>query len=84
MNEKDTLLSRITTAKFILDETALFLDTHPDCQRALDFYKKYLDIYKEAVAEYSEKYGMLSHDGYMGQSSWQWTEGPWPWEYKEG
>lgn len=84
MNEKDTLLSRIAASEFILVETALFLDTHPDCQRALDYYKKYLDIYKTAAAEYSEKYGMLSPDGYAGQNRWQWVDGPWPWEYKEG
>ena len=34
--------------------------------------------------EYAQKYGMLTHGDYNGQTSWQWTEGPWPWEYKEG
>ena len=83
MNEKKMLLSRIATCDFVLTETALFLDTHPDCTEALAFYKKHLDMRKKAAEEYAEKFGMLCHEDYMGQNTWQWTEGPWPWEYEE-
>ena len=83
MNEQKKLLSRIATCDFILTETALFLDTHPDCSEALDFYRKHLDMRKKATEEYTEKFGMLRHEDYMGQNKWQWTEGPWPWEYEE-
>ena len=37
----------------------------------------------EIVGEYAEKFGMLCQKDYMGQNTWQWTEGPWPWEYEE-
>lgn len=84
MNEQKILLSRIATCDFILSETSLFLDTHPECTEALDFYKKHLEMRKTAADEYSEKYGMLRQEDYVGQNSWQWIEGPWPWEYKEG
>lgn len=84
MNEQKILLSRIATCDFILSETSLFLDTHPECTEALDFYKKHLEMRKTAADEYSEKYGMLRQEDYAGQNSWQWIEGPWPWEYKEG
>ena len=67
MEDKKSLLMRIMTCDFILAETALFLDSHPNCADALAFY-----------------YGMLTHADYAGQANWQWTEGPWPWEYKEG
>ena len=83
MNEKKTLLSRIATCDFILAETALFLDTHPNCAEALAFYKKHLEMRKKAAEEYAEKFGMLRHEDYDGQNTWQWTEGPWPWEYEE-
>ena len=83
MNEQKTLLSRIATCDFILAETAMFLDTHPNCTEALGFYKKHLEMRKKAAEEYSEKFGMLRHEDYAGQTSWQWTEGPWPWEYEE-
>ena len=83
MNEQKKLLSRIATCDFILTETALFLDTHPDCSEALDFYRKHLEMRKKAAEEYTEKYGMLRHEDYIGQNKWQWTEGPWPWEFEE-
>ncbi len=83
MNEQKNLLSRIATCDFVLTETALFLDTHPDCAEALAFYKKHLEMRKKAAEEYAEKFGMLRHEDYNGQNSWQWTEGPWPWEYEE-
>ncbi|MBQ7874416.1 MAG: spore coat protein CotJB [Oscillospiraceae bacterium] len=83
MNEQKALLSRIMTCDFILTETALFLDTHPDCADALAFYKKHLEMRKNAAEEYARKFGMLQHHDYSGQNTWQWTEGPWPWEYEE-
>lgn len=83
MNEQKTLLSRIATCDFALTETAIFLDTHPNCAEALAFYKKHLDMRKKAEEEYTEKFGMLCHKDYNGQNTWQWTEGPWPWEYEE-
>ena len=84
MNERKTLLSRIATCDFILYETALFLDTHPNCKDALDYYQKHLEMRKSAEEEYTKKFGMLKHSDYNGQNNWQWTEGPWPWEYEEG
>ena len=84
MDEKKTLFSRIVSCDFILTETALFLDTHPDCADAMAFYQKYLDMRKKASEEYAKKYGMLCHSDFSGETNWQWTEGPWPWEYKEG
>ena len=83
MNEQKKLLSRIATCDFILTETALFLDTHPDCSEALDFYKKHLEMRRKAAEKYAEKFGMLRHEDYIGQNKWQWTEGPWPWEFEE-
>ena len=83
MNEKKMLLSRIATCDFVLTETALFLDTHPECAEALAFYKKHLEMRKKAAEEYTEKFGMLRHEDYIGQNKWQWTEGPWPWEFEE-
>ena len=38
---------------------------------------------KKAEEEYTEKFGMLCHKDYNSQKTWQWTEGPWPWEYEE-
>ena len=42
MDDKKSLLMRIMTCDFILTETALFLDSHPNCADALAFYQKHL------------------------------------------
>lgn len=83
MNEQKTLLSRIAICDFVLTETALFLDTHPDCAEALAFYAKHLEMKKKAEEEYTRRFGMLKHCDYRDQDTWQWVEGPWPWEYEE-
>ena len=55
MDDRKALLSRIVTCDFILAETALFLDTHPDCADALAFYQKHLELRKAAAEEYAKK-----------------------------
>ena len=77
------LMDIITKVSFAMDDTRLFLDTHPECAEALAFYKKHLEMRKKAAEEYSEIFGMLRHEDYTGQNCWQWTEGSWPWEYEE-
>ena len=66
MDDKKSLLMRIITCDFILTETALFLDSHPNCADALAFYQKHLAMRKAAAEEYAQKYGMLTHGDYNG------------------
>ena len=80
---KKELMDKINQYSFAMNEANLFLDTHPDCTEALSYYKKHLEMRKKAAEEYAEKFGMLRHEDYSGQNTWQWTEGPWPWENEE-
>lgn len=79
-DDREKLLQRIKVCSFVLVETAMYLDTHPDDQLALDHYKKYQLLEREAHTEYVEKYGPLTHSDYDGGSRWNWVDGPWPWE----
>lgn len=38
--DKKSLMKIITQTSFALDDTRLFLDTHPNCQEAIMFYNK--------------------------------------------
>lgn len=38
--DKKSLMKIITQASFALDDTRLFLDTHPNCQEAILYYNK--------------------------------------------
>ncbi len=81
MTEKKKLLMTIQQYSFVLYETALYLDTHPTCKDALDYFNMYNLKLKEAVCEYETKYGPLTIHGQSDANVWQWVCEPWPWEY---
>ncbi len=66
---------------FVLDEARLFLDTHPKSQPALDYYRKYSELYRDAVAEYEAACGPLTANSEASSAgdSWRWIDGGWPW-----
>ena len=41
MNERQRLLNKIKKYDFSLKELNLYLDTHPDCRRALALFNNY-------------------------------------------
>ena len=75
---KEELMRKIQNLSFVKTEAELFLDTHPDCRSALDFYYKTVEELDAAMTEYQNKYGPLTADAVMGDK-WTWIDGPWPW-----
>ena len=73
------LLRKVQALSFAKVETELYLDTHPDSQQALNYYRKILDELDVAMTEYQNKYGPLFAEGVVGDR-WTWVEGAWPWE----
>ncbi|MBP3377372.1 MAG: spore coat protein CotJB [Clostridia bacterium] len=80
MNEQKKLLKLIQNYSFVVTETVLYLDTHPNCRAALRHYHKYRKLYKDAVACYEEKYGPLTMYTNESADCWKWVSEPWPWE----
>lgn len=80
MNEKNALMKKIKQYDFALKELNLYLDTHPNCRRALALFKKYNDMRKKAVDEYTAKYGPIRPDQNNDDQHWSWIDDPWPWE----
>ena len=80
MNNRETLLKRLQICDFTLTEVALFLDTHPDHQEALEYYQKYLALREEALQEYVKRFGSITQADQKNSTSWEWVKGPWPWE----
>jgi len=83
LSEKSVLLKKIQMYDFCLTEVSLYLDTHPTCINALEYFKKYNDMKKTACAEYAEKYGPLSISAVNNTQNWTWVSAPWPWERGE-
>ena len=81
MTNRALCLKKIQIIDFVLNDTALYLDTHPNCKEALEYYNKYLEMRKSAVKEYVNLFGPLEQtDADMCGGAWKWAEGPWPWE----
>lgn len=81
MTNRSLYLKKIQIIDFVLNDTALYLDTHPNCAEAIEYYNKYSEMRKVAVKEYVNLFGPLEQtDANMCGGTWKWAEGPWPWE----
>ncbi|NLT08058.1 MAG: spore coat protein CotJB [Ruminococcus sp.] len=80
MNEKKMLLMKIKKYDFALKELNLYLDTHPNCRRALSLFKQYKQLREKAMSEFVSKFGPISPEDSNDSSHWTWVDDPWPWE----
>ena len=81
-NEREIMLKRLQVCDFALNDAALYLDTRPDDQQALDFFQKYQSLRARTLQEYTSRFGPITHLDYAG-GRWVWTDNPWPW-HKSG
>lgn len=79
-NDRTAALKYVDSVSLAALESALFLDTHPDCTEAMESFNHYNNKRMQAVSEYSRKFGplTLSQAGY--HKTWEWVNQPWPWE----
>ena len=73
------LLEQIRALSFVKVELELYLDTHPRCRTALDYYYQTIEALKRLTEEYENNYGPLTAAGTVSQEHWTWTDTPWPW-----
>ncbi len=74
------LYEKIRSLGFVKAELELYLDTHPDCRTALDYYYKTLAELKKLTDEYQNTVGPLTAMGVTDTERWTWVDGPWPWQ----
>ena len=77
--DKEALMRQIMEAGFAMDDVVLFLDTHPENQDALRYYKAVRDMRDQSMAAYESQFGPLRYTDVMS-SSWDWVTEKWPWE----
>ena len=78
--EGQAMLERIRSLSFVKAELELYLDTHPRCRVALDYYYQTVDALTKLTDEYQAKYGPLTAMGSTGNEEWAWIKEPWPWQ----
>ena len=79
-NTRMCALKKLMEYDFTLYDLALYLDTHPFDEDALEVYQ---DLSKEAIKlreNYEAKYGPLMQKEAACDCEWKWINNPWPWE----
>ena len=71
------MINEIKSLDFAIIELSLYLDTHPNDQRALCMHKEYCKQVKDLKDKYQKIYGPLTI--YYPCNKWRWLEEPWPW-----
>lgn len=64
--------------RFAIIELGLYLDTHPDDEKALAMHNDYAKKFKMISDQYQKVYGPLTN--MYPCKKWRWLEQPWPWE----
>ena len=72
------MIENIRCLDFAINELALYLDTHPDDEKALCLHRKYCKEAKELKDKYQKVFGPLTIN--FPCNKWRWIEEPWPWE----
>jgi len=73
-------LDTLRALDFSIQETVLFLDAYPDCCEALNYYHHLIEQRAQLMKSYEAECTPLSIYGNRSHSSWDWVNGPWPWE----
>ena len=73
-------LKMLRAIDFAIQETVLFLDAYPDHKQALQYYHQLIEHRKMLMEKYEKTCGPLTMYGNQSRTSWDWVEGPWPWE----
>ena len=76
----DTPLSQMQTLSFVIQELALYLDTHREDTEALELYRAYQELREKIAKQYAAHCGPLNHM-MKGEGPYRWLDDPWPWEY---
>lgn len=76
------LLTYLNEVSFVVSDMLLYLDTHPEDQKALEFCREHISLRSQALKEYASRFGPLTIDTAddNASASWSWVETPWPWE----
>ncbi|MBO5088244.1 MAG: spore coat protein CotJB [Lachnospiraceae bacterium] len=83
-NERERMMTELSTISFAINDLTLYLDTHPKCQNGLSLLKELLKKRLELLADFADKFYPLTQismiTGDKDAECYGWGEGPAPWE----
>ena len=78
-----SLIDEIRQLSFVKAELELYLDTHPECQVALDYYTKTVEALNSRIEKYEGSVEPIYATGAVGEDGWRWVKGSWPWQMND-
>ena len=72
------MIMKIRELAFASGDLGLYLDTHPEDERALQLHKKYSGELMKLKEEYQKMYGSLTM--HNPSDRWSWIDEPMPWQ----
>lgn len=76
---RDELLKCLTALDFMAVDLALYLDTHPHDDDAINKYNETVDEADKYRLMYEANYGPLCSYRSASRNKWSWINNPWPW-----
>lgn len=80
MNKKEQMLRDIGIVDFTLVELMLFLDTHANDRKAMEYFKHYSKVKLQMEMEFSKTFFPLKKEFADCDREWEWAIAPLPWE----
>lgn len=75
---REEMAKQLKCYRFAIIELGLYLDTHPDDEKAICLHKEYCNKFEDLADKYQRIYGPLTI--MFPCNKWRWLEEPWPWE----
>lgn len=75
---REELMKQLMAYKFAINDMSLFLNTHPEDERALRYHNEYVCEFNKIKDEYEREFGPITFETEM--DSWKWVTDRWPWE----
>ena len=76
----NALLEQIRELSFVKVELELYLDTHPNCRVAIDYYHQTVDALNKLMEQYHATGSLVRAEGSQNGDEWEWVKTPWPWQ----
>lgn len=82
-NLKQTPMTELQALEFVLQELALYLDTHPSDGEAFELFRQYAAMEAAARADFVAEMGPVMRNETAQSKTYTWLQDPWPWNYME-
>ena len=79
-----TPMTELQALEFVVQELALYLDTHPSDAEAFELFRQYSPMEKDARAAFVASNGPVLRSETADCKTYTWPKEPWPWNYTEG